>query len=137
MVQLAPRGVYAAVKGARRTGREPADLRLIGSVWLREGDVLSLGRGAGSEGVKSWRPCSADLTNHGINAVFFVVCNGSKCLPLRQPRTASVEHDGDKRLAQLEQRWVGTGGLGRCDVPGLSASQSLREARRNMLGTRG
>jgi hypothetical protein len=51
--------------------------------------------------------------------------------------TRSFEHDGDKRLAQLEQRWVRTGGLGRCDVRGPRASKSLREARRNMLGTRG
>ena len=63
--QVANRPIYAA----------------IGVSLAGEKDVLGLWAGTGGEGAKFWMAVLTDLKNRGVRDVFFLVCDGLKCLP--------------------------------------------------------
>jgi putative transposase len=63
--QVANRPIYAA----------------IGVTLDGERDILGLWAGQGGEGAKFWMSVLTDLRNRGVRDVFFVVCDGLKCLP--------------------------------------------------------
>jgi len=53
----------------------------IGVTLGGERDILGLWAGTGGEGAKFWMSVLTDLRNRGVKDVFFVVCDGLKCLP--------------------------------------------------------
>ena len=63
--QVANRPIYAA----------------IGVSLAGEKDVLGLWAETGGEGAKFWLAVLTDLRNRGVKDVFFLVCDGLKCLP--------------------------------------------------------
>jgi transposase-like protein len=65
-------------QGARRAGRQPADLRGIGVTVNGERDILGLWAGDGGEGAKFWLAVLTELKNRGVRTCASWSATGSR-----------------------------------------------------------